>query len=156
MIQDLWWFPTKNHDGLRGKNGLERSQPSYMNCMNFDIHLTNTMSSRNPHAIQKRWYIYIHINLKYLDTRNPQLFQKNCSSHSCIYHETPPWPDGLSMSSFCQAAGSHLKQTTREATKRIGRIGCWTNPLVKYWILFPGYGMGWNFKKISETTSYGS
>lgn len=23
--------------------------------------------------------------------------------------------------------------------QRIGRIGCWTNPLVKYWILFPGY-----------------
>lgn len=63
MIQDLWWFPTKNHDGLRGKNGLGRSQPSYMNCMKFDIHLTNTMSSRNPHAIQMQWYTHININL---------------------------------------------------------------------------------------------
>lgn len=25
--------------------------------------------------------------------------------------------------------------------QRIGRIGCWTNPLVKYWILFPWYGV---------------
>lgn len=63
MIQDLWWFPTKNNDGLRGKNGLGRSQPSYMNCMKFDIHLTNTMSSRNPHAIQMQWYTHININL---------------------------------------------------------------------------------------------